>query len=207
MLDHILTDTITSLRKSLENALLERQAMEERFQIDVFLGDVSWETSYSLPGEGRTPRVRADLSIDWPTWSQSAYRSWAIGEPTEDLPEMVVEIALRIERLKSLPDLRKVVEALPEESPTIGVETLVRSMPAVEQVFENDLDHYVFSIETTYQGTFRLEESVLERPSLLLPQIEEMARWIASNLVRLGDLELPFLPPETDDLGIGGTQL
>src|SRR5208282_6134315 len=103
MLDHILVDVITQIRRALEDALLQRQAVEERFQVDVFLGDVSWETSYSLPGEGQPPRVRADLSLDWPTWSQTSYRSWSIGETPDELPEVVVEVALRIQRLAEPP--------------------------------------------------------------------------------------------------------
>ena len=81
------------MRGSLEGALLQRQAIEERFQVDVFLGDVSWETSYSLPGEEQPPRVRADLSVDWPTWSQTNYRSWSIGVTPDELPEVVIEVA------------------------------------------------------------------------------------------------------------------
>ena len=138
MLDHILVDLITQTRAALEDALLQRQAVEERFQVDVFLGDVSWETSYSLPGEEKPPRVRADLSLDWPTWSQSAYRSWSIGEPPDDLPEVVVEITLRVQRLAAMPDLDAVVACLPEESPAIGTDTLVRAAPVVEQVHEPD---------------------------------------------------------------------
>jgi len=134
MLDHILVDLITHTRRALEDALLQRQAVEERFQVDVFLGDVSWETSYSLPGEETPPRVRADLSVDWPTWSQSAYRSWSIGEPPEDLPEVVVEIALRVQRLAELPDVAVVLACLPEESAPIGAHTLLRAAPVVEQV-------------------------------------------------------------------------
>ena len=61
MLDHVFTDAIGALRDALEQAMLERQAFEERFQVDVLLGDVTWETSYGLPGEGLPPRVRADL--------------------------------------------------------------------------------------------------------------------------------------------------
>ncbi len=61
MLDHILLDVIGAIREALEAALLEQQAVEERFQVDVFLGDVSFETSYSLPGEQNPPRVRADF--------------------------------------------------------------------------------------------------------------------------------------------------
>ena len=52
MLDHLLVDVIGTIRASFDRALLQRQAVEERFQVDVFLGDVSWETSYSLPGRG-----------------------------------------------------------------------------------------------------------------------------------------------------------
>src|ERR1039458_5784975 len=72
MIDHILLDVIAALREAFEGALLEQQAVEERFQVDVFLGDVAFETSYSLPGEDSPPRVRADLSPDWPTGSQAA---------------------------------------------------------------------------------------------------------------------------------------
>src|SRR5580693_8474650 len=99
MLDHILVDVISQTRHALEDALLQRQAVEERFQVDVFLGDVSWETSYSLPGEEEPPRVRVDVSIDWPTWSQTAYRSWSIGDSPTDMPEALLEIAMRIQRL------------------------------------------------------------------------------------------------------------
>ncbi len=53
----------------------------------------------ACPGEDSPPRVRADLSLDWPTWSQSAYRSWSIGEPPAEPPELIVEIALRVQRL------------------------------------------------------------------------------------------------------------
>ena len=125
MLDHILIDLIMHTRRALEDALLQRQAVEERFQIDVFLGDVSWETSYSLPGEEQPPRVRADLSMDWPTWSQSAYRSWSIGEPPEDPPAVILEITLRVQRLAAMPDLDAVVACLPDESPAMGSDRLV----------------------------------------------------------------------------------
>src|ERR1700734_1964312 len=104
MIDHILLDVIAAIREALEGSLLEQQAVEERFQVDVFLGDVSFETSYSLPGEQAPPRVRADLRLEWPTWSQSAYRSWSIGEPPTERPELIVEVALRLQRLATMPN-------------------------------------------------------------------------------------------------------
>src|SRR5205814_5037648 len=120
MLDHVFIDVIGALRKAFEAGFLERQALEERFQVDVLLGDLSWETSYSLPGDGVPPRVRADISLDWPTWSQSAYRSWSIGEPGDEQPELGIEIVLRIQRLASAPELATVLHVLPEASPPIG---------------------------------------------------------------------------------------
>ena len=57
MLDHVFLDAIGAVRRSLEDALLERHAFEEHFQIDVLLGDATWETSYTLPGEGMVARV------------------------------------------------------------------------------------------------------------------------------------------------------
>ena len=203
MLDHVLVDVITQMRRALEDALLQRQAVEERFQVDVFLGDVSWETSYSLPGEEKPPRVRADVSVDWPTWSQSSYRSWSIGEPPEDLPEVVVEITLRLQRLSVMPDLDVVLACLPEESPPIGTDTLVRAAPVVEQVHEPTEPSPRFAVETSYQGTIRLDETALEDTSTLAAPAGQLARWVASVLVRLGDLRLTYLPPDPSPVDDG----
>ena len=104
MLDHVFTDAIGALREALHGALLERQAFEERFQADVLLGDLTWETSYALPGEGTPPRVQADITMDWPTWAQTAYRSWYIGETIEDPPRIDIELVLRVQRLADRPD-------------------------------------------------------------------------------------------------------
>ena len=74
MIDHVFTDAIAALRDVLEAALLEPQAVEERLQMDMLGGDLSWQTTYSLPGEGTPPRVQADLTLEWSVWSQAAYR-------------------------------------------------------------------------------------------------------------------------------------
>lgn len=204
MLDHILLDVIASLREALEGALLEQQAVEERFQIDVFLGDISFETSYSLPGEQSPPRVRADLSLEWPTWSQSAYRSWSIGEPAAERPELAVEVSLRLQRLASVPDPDVVLAALPPDPPELAGESLERSGPTIEQVY-GDPDDYGPSaaIEVAYQGVYRLEDAVLEDPEKIDAQVAPLARFIASGLVRLADLDLPSLPVQ-DTGGSGG---
>lgn len=195
MLDHVFLDFIAATHRSFSDALLQRQAVEERFQVDVLLGDLSWETSYSLPGEGTHPRVRADLSIDWPTWSQSAYRSWSIGETPDDQPELLVEIALRIQRLAAAPEPATVLSVLPTEGPTMGTDALERSGLTIEQAFEHELDHARAAVEVSYEGTYRLEESVLDDSSSLNAHLGAVARWVSSTLVRLADLQLSYLPP------------
>ncbi len=200
MIDHLLVDVIDALHRSFDQALLERQAVEERFQLDVFLGDISFETSYSLPGEEQPPRVRADLSIDWPTWSQTAYRSWSIGETPSELPEVIVEVALRIQRLSEAPILDKVLTALPPESPHLGADALVRTSATVEQVFEESGGESEaatrWAVEATYEGSIRFEEHHLEDSSSIAPVIDALTRWVASALVQMADLPLAFLPPD-----------
>jgi hypothetical protein len=197
MIDHIVLDLIGAIREAFEGALLEQQAVEERFQIDVFLGDLSFETSYSLPGEQSPARVRADLTLDWPTWSQSAYRSWSIGEPPAEPPELIIEIAFRLQRLATAPEPAAVLPVLEDASPTFGTDRLEQAAPRLEQVFETS-GEVTSSLEVAYDGSIRLEDATLEDPSRLDEQIAGLARWVASSLVRLADLDLPFLPPESD---------
>lgn len=195
MLDHVFTDAIGALRDTFEAALLERQAFEERFQMDMLLGDMTWETSYGLPGEGLPPRVQADITLLWPTWAQSSYRSWYIGEPVDEAPRIEVEIVVRIQRLVKPPDLKEVLAALPEQSPPIGSERLERSGPTVETVHGHDLDEPDYAFEVSYEGTYELDERCLEDGSILDEHFSAMGGWISSTLVRLGDLALDFHPP------------
>jgi hypothetical protein len=199
MLDHVFTDAIGALRDSLERALLERQAFEERFQVDVLLGDTTWETSYGLPGEGLPPRVQADLTLDWPTWAQTAYRSWYIGEPFTDPPRIDIELVLRVQRLAESPDPDQVLAVLPETSAAIGSDTLERSGPTIETVFSADLKAREYAIEVSYEGSYELDDATLADGSTLDDHLSAMGGWIASTLVKLGDLKLPFLPPVDED--------
>src|SRR4029079_15306996 len=129
MLDHVFTDAITALREAFEAAFLERQAFEEHFQVDVLLGDLSWETSYGLPGEGLPPRVVAHISFDWPTWSQTSYRRWYIDEVFDEAPAIGIEIALSVQRRAELPDPKTFPQVVPATSPAIGKESLERTAP------------------------------------------------------------------------------
>ena len=207
MIDHLLVDVIDAIHRSFDQALLHRQAVEERFQVDVFLGDISFETSYSLPGEEQPPRVRADLSIDWPTWSQTAYRSWSIGETPSELPELIVEVALRIQRLAEPPMLESILTSLPPESPHLGAEALIRTSATVEQAYEEHgsegagLTPVRWALEATYEGSMRFEEHHLEDKETIAPVIESLTRWVASVLVQMADLPLAFLPPDPQEAG------
>lgn len=198
MLDHVFTDAIGALRDAVEGAFLERQAFEERFQSDVLLGDLTWETSYALPGEGAPPRTRADLTLAWPTWSQAAYRSWYIGEELTDPPRIEIEIVFRVQRLAEPPELRAVLDALPAQSAPIGPEVLDRGGPSVETTYDGDLEDAEYAVEVSYEGTYELEESTLTDGSALDGHFASMGGWIASTLVRLGDTRFEFLPPEDE---------
>ena len=197
MIDHILVDLITAIRRSFDEALLQRQAVEERFQVDVFLGDVSWETSFSLPGEEQPPRVRADLSIDWPTWSQTAYRSWAIGEEPDELPEVLVEIAFRVQGLDRVPEVGPLISVLPDHIDVLGDEPLVRGSTTIEQVLSDGIGDPECAIEVSYEGSCQLDETILDRPESLDDALAPLGRSVASVLVRIGDLPFTFRPVDS----------
>ena len=198
MLDHVFLDAIGALRDTFESALLERQASEERFHTDVLLGDLTWETSYSLPGEGLPPRVMAEITLEWPTWSQTAWRSWSIGESVDERPEINIEIVLRVQRLTKAPDPQVFLAVLPNASPVLGEGPLERSSPVVEQVYDEDVQPHEAAIEVSYEGIYRLDDEALADGSTIDGHFAAMGGWIASTLVRLGDLRLEFLPAEED---------
>ncbi|MEO6124912.1 MAG: hypothetical protein ABIR32_14500 [Ilumatobacteraceae bacterium] len=206
MLDHVFTDAIGALRDAFEGAFLERQAFEEHFQIDVLLGDITWETSYGLPGEGQPPRVVAHITFDWPTWSQTAYRRWYVDEVLDEQPSIEMEIVFRVQRLAAQPDPIHVQATLPEASPLIGNERLERAGATVEIGYMNDGDGNEpggpdYAIEITYEGLYELaEETLADGASKLLDEhFGALGAWIASTLVKLADLKLAFLAADESD--------
>ena len=139
MLDHVFSDAIGALREALESARLERQSLEERFHSDILLGNVTWETSYVLPGEGNPPRVHCDLTLEWPTWSQTAYRHWYLEGELGDPPEIAVAVVLRVQRLATSPQPSDILAVLPAEPPTLGDTKLEQSGPTVETIYDPGL--------------------------------------------------------------------
>ena len=105
MLDHLFLDTVGALRAALDQSLLERAGQDDHLVYDLLTGDLVWETTVSLPGDYDPPRVSADISLDWQTWSQSAWRSLSMGEQVEEPPEIGIEVAFRAQRLATRPAL------------------------------------------------------------------------------------------------------
>ncbi len=207
MLDHVFTDAISALRDAFEAAFHERQAFEEHLQVDVLLGDITWETSYGLPGEGQPPRVVAHVTFDWPTWSQTAYRRWYVDEELETPPAIEMEIVLRIQRLAEQPSPERMYATLPESSPLIGDGRLERAGLTVEIAHPDPAEtasagletaELEYAVEITYEGLYELAEETLAdgTSSLLDEHFGALGGWVASTLVRLGDLRFAFLPAE-----------
>ncbi len=194
MLDHVFAQLVSSIRHAFEEALLERQAVEERFQVDVFLGDVSFETSYSLPGEERPARIRVDVGLDWPTWSQTSYRSRLIGEEPDEPPEVLVEIAFRLQAIDGSPEIAPLLAVVPARIDFVGDEPLTRGETTVEQLVPADpASSSTWAVEVSYEGPCRLDEDVLDRPGSLDELLMPLGRQVASLLVRMGDLPYSFL--------------
>ncbi len=210
MLDHVFTDAISALREAFEAAFLERQAFEEHFQVDVLLGDITWETSYGLPGEGQPPRVVAHVTFDWPSWSQTAYRRWYVDEELESPPAIEMEIVLRIQRLAEQPSAQQMYSTLPDSSPLIGEGRLERAGLTVEIAHpdpaellpaDEDASELEYAVEITYEGLYELAEETLAdgTSSLLDDHFGALGGWVAATLVRLGDLQFAFLPAQEGD--------
>lgn len=197
MLDHVFVQAIGALRSALDAALLERHAIEERFELELMLGDITWETSYTLPGEGLSPRAQVGITFEWSTWSQSAYRSWMIGEGIDEPPEITMEILFRVQRLASAPDPGVITAVMPAGPPSLGPYPLERRAPMIEQQLDND-GNARFAIEISYDGMYEIPERALETDAKLADDLAPLGGWIASTLVRLTDLGLDFLPPDVD---------
>lgn len=191
MLDHVFTDAISALRDAFAAAYLERQPFEEHFQADVLLGDLTWETSYGLPGEGLPPNVVAHITFDWPTWSQTAYRQWYVDEVLERLPAIEIEVAFRLQNLDRPPDGPAVIAITPETSPLIGDGRLERAGVTLETALAADgtagTEH---AVEITYEGLYELAESTLAdgASELLDEHFGALGGWIAATLVKLADI-------------------
>lgn len=188
MLDHVFADAIGALRTALEQAMLERKAIEERFTTDALLGDTRWETAYSIPGEGDPPRVQADITLLWPTWSQTTYRRWFLTGDLSAVPTIDAEVVVRAQGLDDRPDLARMSAALPEVSPEMGTDRLER-IPgaALETIHDENLEPVAYAVEFAYSGSFHLRADVLADGNLLDEIFSAAGLWISGILISLSD--------------------
>ena len=195
MLDHAFLDVIAAVRGTLERALLERRLAEESLTMDLLLGDVAWETTYALPGEGKEPHITAEITIGWSTWSQTAYRSWATGLEDEEPPVVDVEVVLSARDLAHRPDPARIASTV-GTGPHLGDEPFTEPLPVVEE--HPSADHTRFVVNVERVGVVFLDEDAMKTADHLHTVFEPLGPWLASALVRLADLGFEFLPPEEE---------
>jgi hypothetical protein len=198
MLDHAFLAAVDILRRSCRDAMLDRQAGDERFQADLLGGDLTWESTFALPGEGKPPRVRADVTLDWPTWSQTTYRTWHLEGELDEPPELGIEVVLRLQELADEPDLAAIRGVLDADGPELGADRLHRMAPTLERAYGDELEEMGWAAEFAYDGTYEFTEAVLVDLERLEGVLGGFGAWLASMLVRLGDLHLAYLPPEAE---------
>ena len=94
---------------------------------------------------------------------------------------------------------------MPESSPLIGDGRLERAGLTVEIAHPDpaedaaaDGDELEYAVEITYEGLYELAEETLAdgTSSLLDEHFGALGGWVASTLVRLGDLRFAFLPAD-----------
>lgn len=192
MLDHVFIDAISALRDAFDAAFLERQPVEEHFQSDVLLGDLTWETTYGLPGEGLPPHVVAHITFDWPSWSQTAYRQWYVDEVLDRQPAIEMEIVFRVQNLAAAADPAAVFRLTEPTSPLIGNDRLERAGVTLEASFADaeageTPEH---AVEVTFEGMYELAEDALADGAShqLDEHLGALGGWIAATLVKLADI-------------------
>jgi hypothetical protein len=66
----------------------------------------------------------------------------------------------------------------------------------LEQLFDRELHSTDWAVEFAYEGSYEVTAEVMEDAARLKDVFDGMGAWIASALVRLGDLKLAFRRPE-----------
>lgn len=190
MLDHVFIDAISALRDAFDAAFLERQPFEEHFQSDVLLGDLTWETTYGLPGEGLPPHVVAHITFDWPSWSQTAYRQWYVDEILDRQPAIEIEVVFRIQNLTAAADPAAVFGLTEPTSALIGNDRLERAGVTLEASSSEVGAVPEHAVEVTFEGMYELAEDALAdgASQQLDEHLGALGGWIAATLVKLADI-------------------
>lgn len=194
MIDHVLIDVINAMQQSLEAAMLEPLPNQEHFLLDIFLGDIHYDNSYALPGEINPTNLRVDVSLEWPVWSQSIYRSWSIGEGEPDSLEVGIELVIRAVSMISPVPKETIVASLDQRSsPQLSFLLERSSVISSENSIEGS-DANEYELEISYDGSLVLEEATLTSSDEISNTLAPLGPWIASMLVRLSDQPIKFFP-------------
>ena len=204
MLDHVFTDAISALRDAFEAAFLERQAFDEHFQVDVLLGDLSWETTLRAArrgpaAAGRRPRhLRlAELEPDRvpPLVRRRGARSAAGDRDGDRVPGAAPGRPARPVG-RAAGDAR---DQPADRQRAAGARRADGRDRSPRRALDGEPE---YAIEVTYEGLYELaEETLADGASTLLDEhFGALGGWIASTLVRLGDLKLGFRPADDASL-------
>ena len=88
---------------------------------------------------------------------------------------------------------------LPDERSPMGKVRLARSGPRVEIAYDGGLEEPEHAIEFGFEGIYEFDEATLTDPAMLDEHFASIGGWATSTLVRLGDLDLEYLPPDEHD--------
>lgn len=194
MIDNVFLDLIDALKQSLETSMLEQLPNEEHIMLDVFVGDMHFQASYSLPGEINPSNLRVDVDLEWPVWNQSIYKSWALGESEPEPMELGIEISVRAVGLSEPADMSKILPELEKSSPqSVSIPIDLSSTVTSQTTLGDDLG-IEYELEINYDGSMILEEFSFMRRIEFEDTFKHVGPWLASILVRLSDLPLKFLP-------------
>jgi hypothetical protein len=146
--------------------------------------------------------VVAHITFTWPSWSQATYRAWYVEETYHEAPVIEMEIVFRLQRLASLPDATQIAGVAPLTSPRLGSQQLNRDSISSETITTTNVrrptDH---AAEIVYQGAYELsEETLADGTNATLDQhFGSLGGWVASTLVKLGDLQFAYHPADGDN--------
>ena len=165
MLDHVFTDAIGALRETLETAFLERQRRRgavpgRRAARRRHVGDVRT----GCPARALPPRVVADITFDWPTWAQTAYRLWyrtsrSTSRPASRSRSCCGSSGSRRTRTRS-----SCSPSCPTQSPPIGTSApLERFGPTVETLYREPLEEPGVRDRGVLRGHLRADRGAARR--------------------------------------------
>ena len=125
------------------------------------------------------------------------YRRWYVEEVFDEPPAIDIEVVFRVQRLAGQPDASVADDVAGPTSPPIGSGSLER-LGATVEILHPTGEAAEFAIEVSYEGSYALAEETLADGSstLLDDHFGALGGWIASTLVRLGDLGLTHLPAD-----------